>query len=477
MMTRPASFLQAHPLAAVLVTALIVRLAILLALPGIFAFQETDAVHGSAAYDTYARYLLQTGVYGKITPGVPDAHLPPLYSYAVALVYGLFGRTHYATASLNILLDLFSISAVYLLARLIFSRAQPPVLRHVPVIAALAYALYPYLIFQNLTLIDTPLFMALLNGFVLMVALLTDRAAMDRRALLLGVIAGVLLGLGTLTRANTPLFALAVVPYVWMMRGFRAAVIRLLPVALVSVLVVLPWIVRNYQVFGGFVPVALNGGENFYQGNNAYTVPYFQAGYDVQWVPPPAGMDFDDPYGIEANQARLQAGLTYLRENPAAIPELLWTKLGIHWSIDVQPLRNPTAGDLERLDYVGDVRAATDGDGLLTLGDLPPGDPVDAYSDVLFDQVGRTIHALYFGVMAGAALGFLLTQPRWWRAVSLIVLTQVANTLNYVIFHPSTRYRVPTDPLLFILSAAGLALLTQALATALHARERLRSRA
>lgn len=476
-MTRWVTFILAHPLAVTLAAAAIVRVAVLLALPGIFAFQETGAIHGSGAYDTYAQNLLASGVYGKITPGVPDAHLPPLYSYVVALIYTVFGRVHYATAGVNIVLDLLSISAIFWLARLMFRGSPHAALRHAPLVAALAYAFYPYLIFQNLTLIDTPLFMALLNGFVLLVALIADRGTFDRKTLLLGVLAGVLLGLGTLARANTPLFALAIVPYVWLLRGFRAAVIRLLPVAVVSVLVVLPWIVRNYQVFGAFVPVALNGGENFYQGNNAYTIPYFQAGYDVQWVPPPEGIEFDDPYGIDANNARLQAGLTYLRENPAVIPELLWTKLLIHWSIDVQPLRNPTAGELPRIDYAGDVRAQTGEGGELALGELPPGDPVDAYSGSLFDQVGRAVHRIYFGVLSLAALIFLITMPRYWRAVSLILLIQLANTINYVIFHPSTRYRAPTDPLLFILSAAGLVLLAQAVFSTLQRRERVRSRA
>jgi len=32
-------------------------------------------------------------------------------------------------------------------------------------------------------------------------------------------------------------------------------------------------------------------------------------------------------------------------------------------------------------------------------------------------------------------------------------------TIMYVAFHPSTRYRSPSDPLLFVMSAAALVLL------------------
>jgi hypothetical protein len=45
---------------------------------------------------------------------------------------------------------------------------------------------------------------------------------------------------------------------------------------------------------------------------------------------------------------------------------------------------------------------------------------------------------------------------RHWREVSLIWFVQIGMMVVYVLFHPSTRYRVPTDPLLFALSAYAL---------------------
>ncbi|MBZ0275287.1 MAG: hypothetical protein K8I60_04045, partial [Anaerolineae bacterium] len=80
--------LLTHKLIFVLAVVVVVRLGVLLAFPGVFAFDQTGAIHGSDAYDAYAQNLLATGVYGR-TPGVPDAAIPPLYSYALAGVYGL----------------------------------------------------------------------------------------------------------------------------------------------------------------------------------------------------------------------------------------------------------------------------------------------------------------------------------------------------------------------------------------------------
>jgi len=43
-------------------------------------------------------------------------------------------------------------------------------------------------------------------------------------------------------------------------------------------------------------------------------------------------------------------------------------------------------------------------------------------------------------------------------------------TIMYVLFHPSTRYRVPTDPLLFIFSAYALILIAERLRKLITAR-------
>jgi hypothetical protein len=99
------------------------------------------------------------------------------------------------------------------------------------------------------------------------------------------------------------------------------------------------------------------------------------------------------------------------------------------------------------------VIPGADDAGNLTLGQLPPGDPVGAYSEPLFDQIGRTVHRLYFGGLLVLALVGVVVSRRYWREVSLLWFVQISMTVVYVAFHPSTRYRVPTDPMLFIFSA------------------------
>jgi 4-amino-4-deoxy-L-arabinose transferase-like glycosyltransferase len=439
--------LTAHKLALVLLLCIAARLGVFVVFHSTFAFDETGVIHGSAAYDSYALNLLATGVYGKVSPGVPDAHLPPLYSYVLAGVYGIFGRSSLAVALLHIALDCASLALLYHLCKRLFPHGE-----WVGTLAGVFYALYPYLIFQNLTLIDTPLYVLLLYGFLLLMVILRQRPSLDRGTLEVAALAGLALGLIALVRPN----ALIVVPLVGVWFLFRRSLgqflARLLPVALVSILVVVPWVMRNYSVYGAFVPFALNGGENFYQGNNEHTISYFSAGYDVQWVPPPDLPGVQAELGVERNAALTQAGLDFLRENADVIPELLWTKFLVHWSIDIMPLRNPVPGDDPRINYQGDVSAGADDEGGLSLGGLPSRDPVNEYSGETF-ETGRIVHRYYYGVLFLLALAGMVVSLSQWREVSLLWLIQTGMTVAYVLFHPSTRYRAPTDPLLFTFSA------------------------
>src|SRR5512143_3715923 len=95
-------------LALILTLCFVVRMGVLLAFPSVFAFEQTGAVQGSDDYDVYARNLLSTGVYGY-TAGTPDAAIPPFYSYALAPVYGVFGRGHLQVGLFHTLLDMLSV--------------------------------------------------------------------------------------------------------------------------------------------------------------------------------------------------------------------------------------------------------------------------------------------------------------------------------------------------------------------------------
>ncbi len=440
-------WLGRHKLLVVLGIAVVARLAVLLALPAVFNYCDPEvATHGSVAYDEYARNLLETGVYGR-EPGLPDAGLPPLYSLTLALVYRFFGCHYLALGILHIFFDALSIALLYDICRRLFRQGGA----WIGALAAAFFALYPYLIFQNLTLNDTALWILLLHLFLWLLILLWERERFDRVALLLAGAAGIVLGVSALARALLPPLALLAVFWFLLRWNWRETLRRLLPVALISLLVLLPWMLRGYQLYGGLVLIALNSGENIYQGNNQWTAPVLRAGYDVQWLPPPLDIPPREQLR-ERNDALAAAGWRYLRENPAKIPELLLVKFQVYWNVQVTPLKNLRLGERLQVGEDGAIEIVADGDS--HVGVTPA---VAAYQeDSLFNIIGRGVHIVYFGGLWLLAIAGAWWSRREWRALSLLFLVQISQTAMYLLFHPSTRYRSPTDPLLFVFSAYAL---------------------
>ena len=444
-------FLRRHPLIIVLFLAVGIRIGALLVLSNILAFERTGAIHGSSAFDTYAQNLLATGVYGR-EAGVPDALFPPLYSYALAVVYEIFGRGYLQVGMAHILLDLASIVLLFQICKRLFPD------RHcIPLLAILFYALYPYLVFHNLTLIDTPFFMFWLHLLLWLMILMSERMKWDGITWLLSILGGLALGMATLVRPILLPLTLFIFFWFWLRCGIQQALLRLLPVAVVSLLILTPWIMRNYRIYDTFVPMTTNSGGNFWQGNHEDTARYLRAGYDVHWTrPSESSIIAGSPQNPEVNQEHFALGWEWLRANPDKIPELLWVKFWVHWSIDVAPRYNPSPEGQSLEHYDGQIREIITSSEELQLRGIPPDDPIVAYQAPLFDVMGRTLHRWYFGPLLLLAILGVALSWREWRRASLLWAVQVSMTLVYVAFHPATRYRAPSDPLLFVFSAIAL---------------------
>lgn len=425
--------------------ALALRLAALLALPEVFAFERTGVIQGIGTHDVYAQNLLQTGVYG-FEPGEPDGVLPPLYSLFLAAVYAVAGRGALQLVLAQALLDAASIALLYRIAR----RLRPGETR-VALIGALLHALYPYLLFQSLTMIDTSLYITGMYLLLWLLLRLNDASMADRRHLALTLTAGgATLCLLLLLRPNIVVLLPFAGLWLALRHGWRGSAARLLPVILLGGVLLLPWIARSAGIYGQPVFIALHGGRNFWQGNNPCTLPYLRAGYDTQWQRGNFAEGSEGTSLVQRDALAMQIALDWLRENPARIPELLWTKFTTHWSADIQPWRNPP---------VSAAGEATDEDceaGIIAITTISAEDPARVYDESAAAHLFRLVHRYWFGSLLLLALAGLVITRRHWREFSLLWLTLLSMTLVYVVYHPGTRYRAPTDPLLFLFSASAL---------------------
>jgi hypothetical protein len=188
-------------------------------------------------------------------------------------------------------------------------------------------------------------------------------------------------------------------------------------------------VIRNSLLHGELVFISTNGGSNLHQGNNPCVADYLARGWDAQWVRclavPPPGLS-----EVEEDHWHRNEALRYLKDNPRAWPRLFGIKFLALWSPAIMPTGLPPHAKAE-------------------------GGAVLQYGSPAF-RAARVLHLIYFGPLLVLGLVGLVRAWRDRLAIGPVVAVPIVITVFYVVFHPSTRYRSPADPFLFILAAYAL---------------------
>jgi 4-amino-4-deoxy-L-arabinose transferase-like glycosyltransferase len=415
-----------HPYAPLVI---VVTAAVALRLAYILFFGNTLSL-GTSGYDTYATNLLAGHGYTRFADLHPDSDLPPLYSFFLVGVYVTLGHTAIAVALVQIILDAITIVAIFAIGRRVGGNI-------VGFLAAAFTGFYPYLLFQNLTVNDTALFITLLT-----VAIWAIYRANDLKSWRWAACAGILLGLAALTKTLVILLLPLIALWWWRTMGLRIAVQLAFVLSIAFILFPLPWMVRNIQLQHAFVFISTNDGSNLYQGNNPLVADLLLQGYDVQWTGlhlpnPPKGLSEVDESAWFRNYA-----LDYLRNNPGEWPRLFTAKFISLWNPELRPRAAPPDAQQTGLD-------------------------VYQYETPIF-QLARVLHVIYFTpLLILGVIGFWLCW-RDKRPILPIISILISITIAYLIYHPSTRYRSPADPFLFVLSAYSVEWIRQQISLRRH---------
>lgn len=248
-----------RPLLLILLVGAAVRLALWAALGGgaIRIWDEED-------YHAIATNLATRGEFALVA-GEPTSLRPPLYPALLAASYELFGVGDWRPIRLfQAALSLVTAALAYRLGRSLHDR-------RVGLWAAGLACFYPSLLAYNNLVLTEVLFTALLIGAC--VALVEARRS---RSTLGAAGAGVLLGLGALTRSvlwptSLPLGIWLAVAWGGGARG-RAAALAAFWIAFAATLA--PWAIRNTRLERTFQVVDSMGGRNLMMGNYEYTPLY-----------------------------------------------------------------------------------------------------------------------------------------------------------------------------------------------------------
>jgi hypothetical protein len=182
----------------------------------------------------------------------PTAWADPIYTFCLAGLIWLFGDYHQlAAAVFNLVLMLAVFGLTHRLCERLISASAG-------VVAVLALALGSYIPEAVQTMTNAMLAATLVVLSALMLVRFLEEPS-HRRASVLGLVLGLtVLGCPT-AQLFLPVTAVAVA--VWGRKNLRPAVTQAILMLVVAAIIVMPWTVRNYTVFGRFIPVRTGFGQ------------------------------------------------------------------------------------------------------------------------------------------------------------------------------------------------------------------------
>jgi hypothetical protein len=232
------------------------------------------------------------------------------------------------------------------------------------------------------------------------------------QSLLWTISAGMLWGLATLVRAESPIYAPAIIFWLLVvMPDWKKRFVAVAAVVISFASVIAPWTIRNTSVHGQFILTSTQGGIELYKANNpnatgilAYDHSYFDAHLEERYP--------IEQYPNEVSRAKMYQSdaLRFIAENPARFLELSCIRFVQFWK--------------------------------------------------LYSPRVPLINSLAVIVSFGFALPFFLIQVvrRGWRPgpEMLLLLIVLSHTAAHVVFTSIVRYRIPIEPLVLVLALQGL---------------------
>lgn len=407
-----------RPLSVILLLALVIRVGWALTRP-----TDLSALPDQIEYHTLASNLIsgQGLVFTDPRFGTPSfAHRSPGYPLFVAA----FGANITLVRLAQALLDTSTVLAAYLLARQLVPRTA--------LIAAVLVALNPFLIYFSGLLLTETLFTSLLTwGMYLLIqkgnadTLPSHSSSLEKGSkgagtLTMSFIAGlVLLALSVTVRPGAIVLPVLLAVVAAMTRFTLPKVPAGLTAAALTFAVLLPWAWRNHNVLNEWIFTASNAGLTAYDGfNPAADGSSNQAAY-LPHMP-----ELGQMTETQRNHYLLSLAAEYRAENPTRLVPLSVWKLLRTWS----PM------------------------------------PLSAENRSIATMIAGLIYCVILWVLAlgGMRGGMGILSRRTSISFGLrflLLLPALYLTISAMASVGSLRYRIPADPLIAVLAAAGYAVL------------------
>ena len=322
------------------------------------------------------------------------AQRPPLYPLFMILC----GRNLLTIRVAQALIGAASCVLLYAFCRMLF--ASEPVAK----LAAAGLAIEPFSVFFTGLALTETLYLAVLLAVMVSLARMIRDSLMSRAAS-----AGVLLGVSILLKPAVLLLPFFLAPFLLVLvRPVRRAAGLWALMTVCVALTMSPWILRNYEVLGAFIPTTTQGGESLWEANNpeADGGPMMDRGIFPE--------DLDSLPEVERDRALSLAARRFIAENPGRFAVLCCKRLVRFWNVllNFSEYRRPVYNAISLL---------------------------------------STVPIYVLGL-----LGLVYAWRERWQMALLCLVPILYTSGLHLVFVGSVRYRVPIVPYLLCFAAFGL---------------------
>ena len=353
--------------------------------------------------------------YSNPYTGTPTAAWPPGYPAFLGGVFKAFGEGITQTYVANLVLAMITVLIVYVIGLLLFDRATAT-------IGAGALAIWPgQVFFVSLTLSEI-LFTALFS-LGLLVILLAWKFPRSRPVLV--ILLGVVIAAAALTRGQA-LLLLALAPLAWWLGGvhWRRAIGWGMLAAVVTAVLIAPWVARNVRELHSPVIIATNVGGDLWLGSHAGASGRMNTDQPLP-LPSRVGLTQTE-YEVKGDQMARHAALEYISHHPLDELRLSGVKLRAMYEAD------STALDWNS--RYSDSFYAGDSDGWLR----------------------GIANGFWFAALGVAGIGLIADRARLRGIVAILPATLLLWTVVHLVFFGDPRFHYPVVFIVALLAARGL---------------------
>jgi 4-amino-4-deoxy-L-arabinose transferase-like glycosyltransferase len=352
--------------------------------------------------------------------------MPPLFIWLLYACLHFSTQPALALAAVHAVLSSLTAVAIFLLAAQLSGR------KSVALLSGLAAAGYPVMVLMITIPISLTLHLAVLAWALVFTALLAPRPNW-----LLALVTGATWGVLALGRPAIVAFLPLVLLWLWWNHRTRQDWLKSCGLLLLAtILVLLPWTVRNFLIQGRLVLVSTNSGYTFWNGNNPFSTgtansvytekldEYLGRPHDpaqpsvVQNLHPyPVPLELQAEVAtiseVDLDRRQFQAGLAFIRQQPKEWLALMGQKaVGFLW-------------------FRRGIGA-------------------------LYDATWTAYYRPLYVILLILTIAGLAISTRRWRQYSLLYLLFVFYTAIHVFYNVQTRFRWEIEPFFLIFAALCL---------------------